>query len=133
MKSLLSFLKLSFLPQSTDLGLLVLRLSTGVMMLALHGLPKVLDFSAKSAGFPDPLGVGPGVSLSLAILAEFIGSILIILGLFTRGAALLGISTMAVAALIVSPGEELPLLYLFAYIALLAAGGGRFALDPHVK
>jgi len=133
MKTLLSFLKLSFLPQSTDLALLVLRMATGVMMFWLHGLGKLLDFATKSADFPDPLGLGSGPSLAMAILAEGVGSILIILGLFTRGAALLGVVTMLVAGLIVTKGEELPLLYLFSYITLFCAGAGRFALDPHVK
>src|SRR5690606_20621720 len=93
----LKTLRLDFLPRSADVALFLLRLWVGLTMLLLHGWAKVTGFDQMSDKFIDLLGMGPKASLVLAIFGEFVCSFLLILGLFTRFAALaLGI-TMAVA------------------------------------
>ena len=57
-----------------NLGVLFLRLSLGITMLISHGLPKYLSYSQKAHRFPDPLGVGPEVSLMLVIFSELFSS-----------------------------------------------------------
>src|SRR2546421_9730005 len=84
---LLRLLQLDFLPRSVDAGLLVLRVWLGLSLLLLHGLDKLTGFSQMSGKFPDPLGIGSPTSLALALIAEGICSLLLALGLFTRGAA----------------------------------------------
>src|SRR5688572_1847800 len=92
-------MKAPHVPEWTrDIGLLLLRVGIGAMMLFTHGLPKLMSFSEKAADFPDPLGVGSTVSLSLAILGEVVGSICVMLGLFTRVGAVPLAITMLVAA-----------------------------------
>ena len=72
------------------------------------------------------------------MLAEFLGGILLALGLFTRPAAFLIMSTMTVAAFGAharDPWEtkEKALLYLFVAIFFLLAGGGKFAIDRYFR
>jgi putative oxidoreductase len=136
MKLLLKFLQLRFVPMSADLGLLLLRLWLGLSMLVLHGWPKVIGFAEKSSGFIDPFGFGPKASYCLALVGEVGGSILLILGLFTRLGAALGAITMGIAFFIAhnaqlsGPGSgEMAFLFLGGYLALFLLGGGRFALD----
>ncbi len=136
MKLLLKFLQLRFVPMSADLGLLLLRLWLGLTMLVLHGWPKVIAFSEKAPGFLDPFGFGPQASYGLALVGEVGGSVLLILGLFTRLGALLGVLTMCVAFFIAhesrlsGPGSgELAFIYMGGYAALFLLGGGRFSLD----
>ncbi len=117
----------------TDIGLLILRLSIGGMMLFCHGWGKLSGFSELSTKFPDPLGVGSALSLSLAIGAEVFCSIAIILGVGTRLATIPLIITMLVAAFMVHGDDpwakkEFALLYLFPFLALLFTGPGRYAL-----
>jgi putative oxidoreductase len=136
MKTLLRLLRFEFLPVSVDVGLLLLRAWLGLTMLCNHGLDKLLTFSEKSGGFPDPLGVGSQVSLALAVFGEAICGALITLGLFGRLAALgLGV-TMAVAFFFVHQGSlsgetsgELAFIYLAGFVALFLAGPGCFSLD----
>jgi uncharacterized membrane protein YphA (DoxX/SURF4 family) len=118
----------------TDLGLLFLRVSVGAFMLFGHGWPKLMGFSVKSAHFPDPLGVGSSMSLSLAIVGEVVAPLLIILGLFTRLASIPFVITMLVAAFMVHDGDpwskkEFALLYALPALCLLFAGAGRYSLD----
>ena len=118
----------------TDLGLLFLRVSVGAFMLFGHGWPKLMGFSVKSAHFPDPLGVGSAMSLSLAIVGEVVAPLLIILGLFTRLASIPFVITMLVAAFMVHDGDpwskkEFALLYALPALCLLFAGAGRYSLD----
>lgn len=140
MNTLFRLLKLDFIPRNADLALLVLRLWLGLSMFILHGMGKFQNFATLSGSFPDPLKVGSATSLSLALLAEFAGSILLMVGAFTRFASLLLIVTMSVAAFIIHKatfsGEssgELALLYLAGYVTLFIAGGGRFALDERIR
>lgn len=100
-----------------------------------HGFPKLLTFfGSEEIVFADPVGLGEVVTFSFAVFAEFICSVLIILGLGTRLAVIPLILTMAVAALIVHVPDgfgrqELPLLYLTGYVLLIFTGSGKYSLD----
>jgi len=118
-----------------DIGLLWLRVLMG-LGIANHGYGKVfggkIDRFAEgvaSMGFPMPEFFAWAASLS-----EFIGGICIILGLFTRPAALFIGMTMAVAAFIKHGADplkkkELALAYWTISGALMFLGAGRFSLD----
>ena len=132
----MKFFRLSFLPQSVDLGLLVLRLVLGLSMLILHGWPKLMGFSEKSGGFPDPFGIGSPASLGLAVFAEVLCAALLVVGFLTRFAALSLTITMAVAFFVVHGSKlsgdgngELAFVYMIGYLAVLLAGGGKFAFE----
>ena len=121
-------------PVFVSIGLLILRVGFGLMMASQHGWSKLSGFGGLKASFPDPIGLGSTVSLALATGAEFFCALLIVLGLFTRLAAIPLVINMAVAAFIVLGGapwakKELALLYLVPFITLLLAGGGRLSLD----
>ncbi|GMQ28090.1 DoxX family protein [Algoriphagus confluentis] len=117
-----------------DLGLLLVRLLTGGMMLT-HGIPKIGRLLGDGpVRFADPFGLGPEISLSMAIFAEVICSTLIILGFKTRWATIPLMITMLVAAFYAHWDDpfgkkELPLLYFAAFLGLLLSGGGKFSLD----
>ena len=117
-----------------DIGLLIFRIGISALMLT-HGIPKLIRaFSGEEIRFADPLGMGVVISFTFAIFAEFICSVLIILGLGTRLAAIPLIITMAVVAFVVHLDDgfgrqELPLLYLVGFILLFFTGGGKYSLD----
>jgi putative oxidoreductase len=125
---------------SPSIGLLVLRVGVGLYML-IHGWGKVgMLFGGEAEKFGDPIGLGATFSLFLATCAEFGCSILVILGIATRFAAIPLAFTMAVAAFVVHAGDpwtmsaqgaskEPALLFFFPFVALFFLGGGRFALD----
>lgn len=99
-----------------------------------HGIAKWQNFDALSAAFPDPLGVGGGVSLALAIFGEVVCSAGFIAGLFYRLALIPMIFTMCVAFFAVHGGDpfaarELALAYLSVYVLMYAAGPGLYAAD----
>lgn len=120
----------------THFALLLLRVWLGVTMLSCHGYEKLVTFGKKAGEFPDPLGVGPAMSLALATFAEFFCSLLLILGLLTRLGALALAFNMAVAFFVIHNGAlsgkhsgELAFIYLAGYVTLLFAGPGRFSVD----
>lgn len=124
-----------------DAGLLFARVSVGLLMIIEHGWPKLANFSQRAESFPDPLGVGSQLSLTMAVGAEVFASILLILGLFTRAAALPLIITMAVIVFLVQGGNpfaefrsrELALVFGFFYMMFLLTGPGRFSLDHFLE
>lgn len=132
-----------------SIGLLILRLGLGGYMLT-HGWGKFQRVISGNLQFGDPLGIGPEASLILAAGAEFGCAILVILGLFTRFAAIPLVFTMGVAAFIAHGGDpwtmsggrevfqetgeswaskEPALMYLLAFLPLVFTGAGKFSLD----
>ena len=125
-----------------DVGLLVLRLVTGLLLALGHGwgkLPPPEGFvsGVGKLGFPQPTLFAWG-----ATLAEFAGGLLIAIGLLTRPAALFVAFTMLTAAFLQhasdpwfmssAPGggsKEPALLFLGPALALLLMGAGRFSID----
>jgi putative oxidoreductase len=117
-----------------DAGLLLLRATIGGTMLLAHGLPKLLAYSEKAATFPDPLGVGSGLSLALSVFAEVFCAAAILLGIVTRFAAGALAVTMLVAFTLVHAGDpfgdrELAMMYGAPALVLMLTGAGRFSLD----
>jgi len=118
---------------ATHLSVLLLRLAAGGFMLT-HGYGKLQQLMTGEFQFADPIGVGPEVSLVLAVFAEFFCSLLVMLGLGTRLATIPLIVTMAVAAFIAHGADpfgrkEMALLYLVIYVVLLLTGSGKYSVD----
>ena len=103
-----------------------------------HGIPKlILLLSGNEIHFLDFLGLGPHISLALAVFAEVACSILIFLGLATRFASIPLIITMLVAIFKAHGADpfnikELAVAYLVIFFALLIAGGGKFSLQYYL-
>ncbi len=121
---------------SIDIGLLVLRLSVGVLMLT-HGLPKLMNFVERMDRFSDPYGLSSPVSLSMAIFAEVFCSVLLIFGAFTRLALVPLMFTMLTIVFIIHANDpfakqELGLLYLLPYITLFFTGPGKYSIDARI-
>lgn len=121
-----------------DLALLVIRLGSGAMMLT-HGIPKIGRlFGDGPVKFADPFGLGPEISLGMAIFAEVICAVLVMVGFKTRLATIPLILTMLTATFYVHWNDpfgkkELPLLYVCVFLGILAFGAGKYAVDHFVK
>ncbi len=82
---------------STDIALLIARVAIAGFMLV-HGIPKMENlFSGEPVAFANVFGMGQELSLGLAVFAEVICSLFILLGLGTRLAAVPLIITMLIA------------------------------------
>ena len=117
-----------------SLGLLVLRVGTGVLLLYGHGWGKLVDFGSKAGKFADPIGLGSELSLALVVFAEVVCASLLVAGLWTRVAAVPIIMFMLVAVFAQHAGDpwakkELGLLYLVPALTLALTGAGIFSLD----
>ena len=116
-----------------DNGLFLLRISVSFLMLS-HGIPKALEYERLVHEFPDPLNVTQAVSLQLILFAEIGCSVLLILGLLGRFAALTLFIAMMVAVFVQHlhdpwSARELPLLYAVVYATLTLTGPGAPSFD----
>lgn len=126
-------------PNSVNTGLLIIRVVFGGLLIV-HGWGKMTNFSGTVEHFPDPLHVTQTVSLGLTIFAEVFCSALIVLGLFTRLAAIPVAFCMAVVTYVINrhaeltaPGHEMGIMFLAFALAILFAGGGRFSVDGLIR
>ncbi|MFJ2427490.1 MULTISPECIES: DoxX family protein [unclassified Pseudomonas] len=120
--------------RARDAGLLFLRVSGGLFLLWVHGLPKLLDFSAQLQLIEDPFHLGSHLTLMLAIFAEVVCPLLIVAGVLARLACVPILFVLLVALLVVHPQWSVAegqfgwlLLILFATVFI--AGPGRLALN----
>jgi len=121
-------------PAHRDAGLLLLRLWFGLALAFSHGLSKMGDLpsfiaAVERRGIPLPALTAP-----FAAASEFIGGLLLALGLFTRPAGLAVFATMLVAAFHVHAADpfskkEFALAYGVAALVLAIVGPGRFSVD----
>ena len=127
-----------------DIGLFILRASAGLFIAFGHGLSKVYSDGSfgppggfvnrvKEMGFPAPTAFA-----WMAALIEFVGGILLALGLMTRPVALALTFNMAVAGFVRHAKDpfsvkELALLYLCAFALFIFTGAGRFSLDKFFR
>lgn len=129
------------LATNKDITLTILRVTLGIVILP-HGAQKVLG-AFGGYGFDGTMGYFASLGIPyilgvLAIVAEFFGSLGLILGLFTRVAAFGIFCTMAVAVLLQhlsngffasNNGYEFHILTFGLAIPLIIKGAGSFSLD----
>ena len=126
-----------FLDSFRPVGLLALRIALGIIFIA-HGYPKLahLRGGAQMQSFFVEHGL-PGYFVYIAGVIETFGGGLLLLGLFTRAAALLLAMEMCVAIWKVHSGHgylavhdyEFPLTLAAACFALATVGAGMISLD----
>lgn len=113
---------------------LVFRITVGIFMLT-HGIPKLMKLlSGAEIQFPDPYGLGAAFSFVLVIFAEFLCSILIILGLATRLAVIPLMITMLTAVFYAHADDpfstkEKPLFFFVVFVLMFFFGSGRYSAD----
>jgi putative oxidoreductase len=122
-----------------DAGLLVLRVALGVIVL-FHGISKVRNGVAWMAGPLSAVGLPSFVAYG-SYVGEVIAPVMLIVGLWTRPAALVIAFNMLMAVILVLRQRvmtinpqgggwaiELEALIFFTAIAVALAGGGRYAI-----
>ncbi len=127
------FLSTKYSSGAFNLGMLVLRIATG-LLLANHGYAKLVKFSSLKYKFMNFMHLGSTASLSLIIFAELVCGILLILGLFTRFACIPIIIGMIVVVFVASHGQifdsgEKGMVYLAATLTILLCGPGKISVD----
>ena len=118
--------------------MLFLRVVFGLLILIKHGYDKLIKFSTLQYQFYNFLHLGSKTSLILSMIAEVLCALFIVLGLFTRLAAIPLIITMLVAIYGFNAAKplidsEVALMYLGVFVTLLFCGPGRISIDGMIN
>lgn len=118
---------------SVPLGLLFLRVTAALLLLQIHGLPKLLNWSAELQRIEDPFGLGATLTLAMAVFAEVVCPLLLILGVFSRLACLPVLAVLGVALVVVHPEwtlEQSQFAWLFTvlFAGLAITGPGAWTI-----
>jgi putative oxidoreductase len=125
-------------PTRTDVGLLILRVFTGLALALAHGWGKVPPqpgFVGRVGGLGLP---APELFAWLAAFAEFAGGLLLAVGLLTRPVAALIVVHFLVVVFLAHAGDpfgdrELGLFFLVSALLFLLAGAGRYSADAMLR
>lgn len=121
-----------------DLGKLLLRVALAVLLL-FHGVSKLVGGIGFVSGALAKMGL-PGAIGYLVYVGEVVAPLLILLGVWTRLAALVVAGNMVVAVLLVHTAQfftlsdtggwalELQGMYFFAALAVALLGAGRYSV-----
>lgn len=128
--------------RTTDVALLVIRLLAGSTLFLSSGAPKLFHFSAQLVGDPLHAGALAVPAMVFAAFALGICTLLVLVGLATRYAALFTTLSLAATLFVIDhaltlnyldPGHnshpEATWLYLVTFLVLVFAGPGRISLD----
>jgi putative oxidoreductase len=131
----------SALGAQSGIGLVLLRLMTSIV-LVYHGYQKIFVTGLGGvAGFFEKIGIIlPQITGPFVGLLEFVGGILLFLGIFTRLLASLFVIEFIVAAyaqwILMNKGyigSELELMIVFSCVLLATNGAGRYALHSALR
>lgn len=123
---------------SEDLGKLVLRVTLAILIL-LHGIAKLSKGVESIAGMLAGIGM-PAEFAYLVFVSEVLAPLLVLIGLWTRPAALVIAINMVVAVLLVHTAEfftlsktggwalELQAMFFIAAVAIALLGAGRYSV-----
>ncbi|WP_026620790.1 putative oxidoreductase (plasmid) [Ensifer sp. WSM1721] len=125
--------QLEFLDRYSPFALAVLRIVTALIFME-HGTQKLFGFPA-----PPEQGMPPLLSIfGIGAVMEFVGGLLILIGLFTRPVAFLLAGEMAVAYWMVHApqnvfpvlnGGDAAILYCFVFLLFVFTGPGAWSVD----
>ena len=122
-----------------DLGKLILRVTAGGLML-LHGVAKLQSGVGGIAGMLTAKGLPAAIAYGVYV-GEVLAPLLLIVGLFTRPAAVVLALTMVTAVALAHPGDlfklgaqggwalELQGFYFFTAIVVALIGPGAWSID----
>ena len=126
--------------KAKDIGLLIIRLAVGASMLIFHGIPKVSGGVEKLESFGNAMkhvGINfiPVFWGGAAAGAEVLGSLLFMLGLWTRPVSAVMALTMLVASIYhlgeghgwAKSSHTIELFFVFVAFALM--GAGKYSVD----
>ena len=128
-----------------DLTALSLRMGFGFFMAFGHGLKKAQHlFSGDEIQFVSMMGLSETICLALTVFAEFVCSIMIMIGYKTRLFCIPLIITMVIAAFYVHGGDpmfmqsadggskEPALLYMTGFLCIYFLGSGKYSVDDRI-
>lgn len=128
------FFSISNTSGTINMALLIARLGIAALMLT-HGIPKLgMLLSGEPVQFLPFMGLSAKFSLGLAVFAEVVCSVFLLVGFATRFATVPLIITMLVAVLMVHAADPFAMKepgfqYLLVYVVLLLMGGGKYSVD----
>lgn len=123
--------------KSEDLGKLLLRATIAILIL-LHGIAKIMGGVGFITGMVGKMGLPPALGY-LVYIGEVVAPILMLIGVWTRPAALIVAINMVVAIVLVHSAEvfmfgknggwalELQGLFLFGALSVALLGAGRYS------
>lgn len=118
-----------------DIMQLIVRIGIPLMLIANHGYPKLMKlFSGDNIQFMNVFGMGETTSFVLVTISEFFCASLVIIGLFTRGAAVVLTIQFLILVFHIHWADalaikELPIIYLVTFTYFLFMGPGKYSLD----
>ncbi|TRW25930.1 DoxX family protein [Flavobacterium zepuense] len=117
-----------------NFGILFFRVAIASELIYVHGLKKIGIGVAQPEVIPNPIGLPDALNNFVAIAANVYLPFLIIIGLFTRVAALPALAVTATGYFLMHFNDDpmvrdMPFMYATSLLLIVLLGGGRYSLD----
>ncbi|RDC56365.1 DoxX family protein [Pedobacter chinensis] len=121
-----------------NFAILFFRIAIATELILVHGLKKIGIGVSVAEVIPNPLGLPEALNNFIAITANVYLPVLVIIGLFTRPAALPALAITATGYFIVHGHDSLaerdiPFMFSVSLLMIVLLGGGKYSLDNHLS
>lgn len=138
MKKIIKLILSSDLHSTTaNFGILFFRVAVATELIVVHGLKKIGIGVAVPEDIPNPFGFPSILNDFLAIAANVYLPVFVVLGLFTRLAAIPALIVTATGYFIMHGTDSLierdiPFMYSIAMLTIAMVGGGKYSVDGYL-
>ena len=118
--------------------MLFFRVAVATELIVVHGLKKLGIGVATAEVIPNPLGFPEALNSFMAIAANVYLPFLIIIGLFTRLAALPALAVTATGYFIMHGHDpaamrDIPFMYSVSMLTIILMGPGKYSVDNYIS
>lgn len=117
-----------------NFGILFFRIAIATELIVVHGLKKIGIGVASPEVIPNPIGLPEALNNFVAIAANVYLPFLIIVGFFTRLAALPALAVTATGYFVMHFNDDpmvrdIPFMYAVSLLLIVILGGGKYSAD----
>jgi len=120
-----------------NFAILFFRVAVATELIVVHGLKKLGIGVAVAEVIPNPLGFPEAFNSAFAIAANVYLPVFVVLGLFTRAAALPALAVTATGYFVMHGSDSLierdiPFMFSVSMLLIALLGGGKYSLDNYI-
>ncbi|MFD2602670.1 DoxX family protein [Flavobacterium suzhouense] len=121
-----------------NFAILLFRIGIAAQLIVVHGLKKIGIGVTSVEVIPNPFGFPDTMNNFIAIMANVYLPFFIIIGLFTRAAALPAMMVTATGYFIVHANDvntikDIPYMYTISLLTIIFLGSGKYSLDYYIS
>jgi len=123
--------------RANNIAILFFRIAVAIELIVVHGSKKIAHHGHAAEIVPNPLGLPEAFNQGFAFAATLIFPLFILVGFYTRVAALFALAVPMTGYLVVHWNDSLaekdvPFMYSISLLLIIVCGAGKYSMDHYL-